>query len=247
MEGKRKKERKISAKITKKNTLPKRETDDKNKDKIKIKEIPISNISKTFSVFLKISKANILKEALHIPDFLMSILSLGKIHIGNINISSSKVENRKYFFKISFFPSLVLQLLSKHKQMSYSAYVFYDKQEGYLTEKTLFIEEKTDGRKYEKSEDFEMEKDPVSIILDFMGAENRENIIDLQQDDIDLPFEINSSENKIEVLPKTDEAKSIFSSLRIDFEKEGEIKFPSSVSLEGLFSIFSIVIEKVTT
>ncbi len=215
---------------------------DIDEKKPKIRKINIPNIKKEYSVAIKITNKDTIRD-IPIPDFIISILSLGKIPVGKISLISKKMGDEEFEFSIDFTPSQVLKLITRHERFSYLSHVFFDAEKGFLTKKTHFIETKTDGRIFEKSEKLtEDMKDPVALILDIIAMEKGSWGIFNEEE---KPFEIKSDGNMIKILPKDEESKTAFSSVRLELESMNDIKLPKFFAVEGLFSLIDIVAEHV--
>lgn len=222
---------------------------------IKVRRLDIPDFSRRYKISIRITGD---LSQFSIPQFLSSILSLGKIPIGSINVSAKRISDYLYDFSIDFLPSHILVLLTKHEKFSYSSSVFFDEKKGYLTKRTYFLERKIDGREFVKEElsdsgendlPDEVNKDPVAIFLDLIsfdfnvfskGAEqDKEKYFDAMN-----PFDVVRVPDGFLVYPKSTDFKDFFSLVELSlFNVNSSFKLPRRFFVKGLFSIFDVVVE----
>jgi len=231
--------------------------------KISFKKIEIPNSNITYKVAVKLSGEGI--KDIAIPPFLISVLSLPKIPVGEIRLKTKSEYENSLSFLLEFEPSSILKLLTKHERFSYSSSIAFSKENGYITTKTEYIESKTDGRNFVKKKDYDFDdnvKDPVALFLDFLSSkdeiekelkkirEENEDIEDIKYDlDILEDFKIEKENEgnelkKIKIIPKREEGKEILKYAEVDLTSFGEFKIPQRFYAQGLLSLFDIFIEK---
>ena len=231
--------------------------------KISFKKIEIPNSNITYKVAVKFSGEGI--KDIPIPPFLLSVLSLPKIPIGEIRLKTKSEYENRLSVLLEFEPSSILKLLTKHERFSYSSSIAFSKENGYITTKTEYIESKTDGRNFVKKKDYDFDdnvKDPVALFLDFLSSkdeiekelkkirEENEDIEDIKYDlDILEDFKIEKENEgnelkKIKIIPKREEGKEILKYAEVDLTSFGEFKIPQRFYAQGLLSLFDIFIEK---
>ncbi|GBD04237.1 hypothetical protein HRbin19_01547 [bacterium HR19] len=237
-----------SSKVRAKTSPAQVERTRKKEKKIKFRKIDLPNQSAIYKVHFSIDKdavREILKEV-SIPQFISSLLSLGKIPIGSIKLSTYS-SGELYEVEVEFEPSYILKLITKHSRFSYFSSVVFDQSSGYITRQTKYLEAKTDGREFKREDDFsedEQFKDPVALFLDFLSADKK----DLFGDDEDFSekmFHINYvSEDKLKVLPSED-IKESFSFAELELKNLYGFKIPQRVFVKGLLSIFDLFVDLV--
>ncbi|MDT7907509.1 MAG: hypothetical protein RRA63_05610 [Candidatus Calescibacterium sp.] len=231
--------------------------------KISFKKIEIPNSNITYKVAVKFSGEGI--KDIPIPPFLLSVLSLPKIPIGEIRLKTKSEYENRLSVLLEFEPSSILKLLTKHERFSYSSSIAFSKENGYITTKTEYIESKTDGRNFVKKKDYDFDdnvKDPVALFLDFLSSkdeiekelkkirEENEDIEDIKYDlDILEDFKIEKENEgnelkKIKIIPKREEGKEILKYAEVDLTSFGEFKIPQRFYAQGLLSLFDVFIEK---
>lgn len=231
--------------------------------KISFKKIEIPNSNITYKVAVKFSGEDI--KDIAIPHFLLSILSMPKIPIGEIRLKTKSEYENSLSFLLEFEPSSILKLLTKHERFSYSSSITFSKENGYITTKTEYIESKTDGRNFVKKKDYDFDdnvKDPVALFLDFLSSkdeiekelkkirEENEDIEDIKYDlDILEDFKIEKENEgnelkRIKIIPKREEGKEILKYAEVDLTSFGEFKIPQRFYAQGLLSLFDVFIEK---
>ncbi len=232
-------------------------------------DIPDSNI--TYKVAVKFAGENM--KDLAIPPFLLSILSMPKIPIGEIRLKTKSEYENRLSVSLEFEPSSILKLLTKHEKFSYSSSITFSKENGYISTKTEYIESKTDGRNFVKKKDYDFDdnvKDPVALFLDFLSSkdeiqkelkkiskennnkdiEDIEDIKDIKYDlDILEDFKIEKENEgndlkRIKIIPKREEGKEILKYAEVDLTGFGEFKIPKRFYAQGLLSLFDVFIEK---
>lgn len=212
----------------------------------KVREINIPDFSQKYRISLNITGD---LSQFKIPGFISSILSMGKIPIGTAEISARAVGNKKYELSIDFAPSPILSVLTKHEKFAYNSVVFFDEEKGFLTQRTLFIERKTDGREFKKEEDFsdedEISKDPVALFLDLVSLDFSSISKKLKEEqNQDFGFEIRREDRKIYVYPKGSEFSDFISLVRIELlPLTQDFKIPKSFFVRGLLSLFDLSAE----
>jgi hypothetical protein len=231
--------------------------------KISFKKIEIPNSNITYKVAVKLSGEGI--KDIAIPPFLLSVLSLPKIPVGEIRLKTKSEYENRLSVLLEFEPSSILKLLTKHERFSYSSSITFSKENGYITTKTEYIESKTDGRNFVKKKDYDFDdnvKDPVALFLDFLSSkdeiekelkkirEENEDIEDIKYDlDILEDFKIEKENEgnelkRIKIIPKREEGKEILKYAEVDLTSFGEFKIPQRFYAQGLLSLFDIFIEK---
>lgn len=210
---------------------------------VKVKRIEIPNFSCKYKISIKINGD---LSHFKIPGFLSSVLSMPRIPIGSVNISASRLTSGSYDFFIDLIPSPILSILTKHEKFSYRSLISFDEAKGFITNETYFLERKTDGREFRRTENFspeedgELNKDPIALFLDLVSSEDIRKQI---TDDIN-PFDIKKSGDSIFVYPKKLDYGEFFSSVEIALQKITEnFKIPKLFHVRGLFSIFDIFAE----
>lgn len=218
-----------------------------------IKKINIPDFLKRYRIYLRITGD---LSQFKVPQFLSSILSMGKIPIGSVELGSKKNQPNRYEFHIDFTPSSVLSILTKHERFSYRSHVFFDKKNGFVTQKTFFLERKTDGREFIKEEDFSkskgskasIEKDPIAFFLDLISSDissliNKPN--NEEQDELLVnPFDVRFEDKNIRIKPKTSEFGELFSSVEVELSRlSDDFKIPSKFVVKGLFSLLDVIAE----
>jgi hypothetical protein len=231
--------------------------------KISFKKIEIPSTDITYKVAVKFSGEGI--KDIAIPPFLISVLSLPKIPIGEIRLKTKSEYENKLSVLLEFEPSSILKLLTKHERFSYSSSITFSKENGYIATKTEYIESKTDGRNFVKKKDYDFNdnvKDPVALFLDFLSSkdeiekelkkirEENEDIEDIKYDlDILEDFKIEKENEgnelkRIKIIPKREEGKEILKYAEVDLTTFGEFKIPQKFYAQGLLSLFDVFIEK---
>ena len=231
--------------------------------KISFKKIEIPSTDITYKVAVKFSGEGI--KDIAIPPFLLSVLSLPKIPIGEIRLKTKSEYENRLSVLLEFEPSSILKLLTKHERFSYSSSITFSKENGYITTKTEYIESKTDGRNFVKKKDYDFDdnvKDPVALFLDFLSSkdeiekelkkikEENEDIEDIKYDlDILEDFKIEKENEgnelkRIKIIPKREEGKEILKYAEVDLTTFGEFKIPQRFYAQGLLSLFDVFIEK---
>jgi hypothetical protein len=254
--------------IKEKKLTPKPKTENKpslepKEIKISFKKIEIPNSNITYNVAVKLSGEGI--KDIAIPPFLISVLSLPKIPIGEIRLKTKSEYENRLSVLLEFEPSSILKLLTKHERFSYSSSITFSKENGYIATKTEYIESKTDGRNFVKKKDYDFNdnvKDPVALFLDFLSSkdeiekelkkirEENEDIEDIKYDleileDFKIEKEKEGNELKrIKIIPKREEGKEILKYAEVDLTSFGEFKIPQKFYAQGLLSLFDVFIEK---
>jgi hypothetical protein len=231
--------------------------------KISFKKIEIPNSNITYKVAVKLSGEGI--KDIAIPPFLLSVLSLPKIPVGEIRLKTKSEYENRLSVLLEFEPSSILKLLTKHERFSYSSSITFSKENGYIATKTEYIESKTDGRNFVKKKDYDFDdnvKDPVALFLDFLSSkdeiekelkkirEENEDLEDIKYDlDILEDFKIEKENEgnelkRIKIIPKREEGKEILKYAEVDLTSFGEFKIPQRFYAQGLLSLFDVFIEK---
>jgi hypothetical protein len=235
--------------------------------KISFKKIEIPNSNITYNVAVKLSGEGI--KDIAIPPFLISVLSLPKIPIGEIRLKTKSEYENRLSVLLEFEPSSILKLLTKHERFSYSSCITFSKENGYITTKTEYIESKTDGRNFVKKKDYDFDdnvKDPVALFLDFLSSKDeiekelkkiREENEDIEKDIEDIKYDLDILEDfkiekenegnelkRIKIIPKREEGKEILKYAEVDLTSFGEFKIPQRFYAQGLLSLFDVFIEK---
>ena len=208
---------------------------------------------------MKLTNKDILKE-INIPQFLASIISLGKIPIGKILFRSEKLGGEKEVgeklcVELDFIPSFVIQMVSRHEKLSYRSEVVYDKRKGYICTLSEYTELKKDGRRYGKKQSFSPEKgvkDPVSALLDFLGSKVAQEILKPESSSIPIPLAVKREGNMIELFLKdVSEDERLFRKAEVELDdgssggERGRGKtLPRKAVLHGFLSLIDIVIER---
>lgn len=205
-----------------------------------------------YSVYVKLTNKDILKE-INIPQFLASIISLGKIPIGKILFRSEKLGGKeaeeKLGVELDFIPSFVIQMVSRHEKLSYKSEVLYDEKKGYICTFSEYTEVKKDGRRYGKKQNFTPAKgvkDPVSALLDFLGSKVAQEVLNPESSSIPIPLEVKKEKNTIQIFLKDvrdDEKLFRKAEVELDDKKKGTF-LPQKAVLHGFLSLIDIVIEK---
>ncbi|MCX7734889.1 MAG: hypothetical protein N2254_09065 [bacterium] len=215
---------------------------------VKIKKVDIPNFSRKYRISIRITGD---LSHFKVPQFLSSILSMGKIPVGTLSISATKSGNTYDFF-VDFFPSPILSVLTKHEKFAYRSSVFFDEKQGFLTKNTSFLEKKTDGREFVRQEDFgseydnefEVNKDPIAFFLDLVSIDFKdfsEKLKENEGQDFRNPFDVRNLGNEIFVYPKDPEFKDFFSAVEIALHNlTSDLKIPQRFLVKGLFSLFDI-------
>ena len=205
-----------------------------------------------YSVYVKLTNKDILKE-INIPQFLASIISLGKIPIGKILFCSEKLGGKgteeKLGVELDFIPSFVIQMVSRHEKLSYRSEVLYDEKKGYICTFSEYTELKKDGRRYGKKQNFSPTKgvkDPVSALLDFLGSKVAQEVLNPESSSIPIPLEVKKEENTIQIFLKdVRDDERLFRKAEVELDDKKERTFlPKKAVLHGFLSLIDIVIER---
>jgi len=230
--------------------------------KISFKKINIPDSNITYKVAVKFAGENM--KDLAIPPFLLSILSMPKIPVGEIRLKTKSEYENRLSVSVEFEPSSILKLLTKHERFSYSSSITFTKENGYIATKTEYIESKTDGRNFVKKKDYDFDdnvKDPVALFLDFLSSkdeiEKELKKISEENEDIDIKYDLDILEDfkiekenegnelkRIKIIPKRGEGKEILKYAEVDLTGLGEFKIPKRFYAQGLLSLFDVFIEK---
>jgi len=220
----------------------------KKEKKIKFRKINLPNQSVLYKVHFSIDKdavKEILKEV-SVPQFIASLLSLGKIPIGGIKLSTYS-SGEVYNVEVEFEPSYILKLITKHSRFSYFSSVVFDQSSGYITRQTRYLEAKTDGREFKREDDYSEDeefKDPVALFLDFLSADKKDIFGD-NEDFSEKMFHINYvSDDKLKVFLSED-IKESFSFAELELKNLDGFKIPQRVFVKGLLSIFDLFVDLV--
>jgi len=205
-----------------------------------------------YSSYVKITGKDFLKEV-NFPQFIASILSLGKIPIGEIVFRSSYLgqDKNKVRVEVDFIPSFIIQMVSKHERISYTSEICYDDKMGHICVFSEYSEVKKDGRRFGKKEVFPVEKgvkDPVSVLLDFIGSELVHKIFNPEKSSVPIPIEVKREKDKIEVsLKGLEEEEKLFRSAELKFDSDEDGKsgiLPRKATIYGLLSLIDLVVER---
>lgn len=235
-----------SSRVRKKTYPAQIERTRKKEEKIKFRKINLPNQSVLYKAHFSIDKdavKEILKDV-SVPQFIASLLSLGKIPIGRIKLSTYS-SGELYNVEVEFEPSYILKLITKHSRFSYSSSGVFDQSIGYITRQTRYLEAKTDGREFKREDDYsegEQFKDPVAIFLDFLSADKKDIFGD-NEDFSEKMFHINYvSDDKLKVFPSED-IKESFSFAELELKNIDGFKIPQKVFVKGLLSIFDLFVD----
>jgi hypothetical protein len=142
-------------------------------------------------------------------------------------------------------------MVSKHERISYKSEICYDDKMGHICVFSEYSEVKKDGRKFGKKEVFPVEKgvkDPVSVLLDFIGSELAHKIFNPEKSSVPIPIEVKREKDKIEVsLKDLEEEEKLFRSAELKFDSDEDGKsgiLPKRATIYGLLSLIDLVVER---